>query len=182
MKHIGTKELETPRLILRRFTMEDSEPMYRNWASDPEVTKFLTWPIHGSVEISRMVMADWVSGYEKDDFYQWAIVPRELGEPVGSISVVSLNDKVELVQIGYCIGKPWWHRGYMSEALKAVLDFFFEEVGANRVEAVHDPRNPHSGGVMRKCGMKYEGTLRQYGWNNQGVCDICWYGILAEER
>lgn len=182
MKHIGTKELDTPRLILRRFTMEDSEPMYRNWASDPEVTKFLTWPTHGSVEISRMVMADWVSGYEKDDFYQWAIVPRELGEPVGSISVVSLNDKVELVQIGYCIGKPWWHRGYMSEALKAVLDFFFEEVGANRVEAVHDPRNPHSGGVMRKCGMKYEGTLRQYGWNNQGVCDICWYGILAEER
>lgn len=182
MKHIGTKELDTPRLILRRFTMEDSEPMYRNWASDPEVTKFLTWPTHGSVEISRMVMADWVAGYEKDDFYQWAIVPRELGEPVGSISVVSLNDKVELVQIGYCIGKPWWHRGYMSEALKAVLDFFFEEVGANRVEAVHDPRNPHSGGVMRKCGMKYEGTLRQYGWNNQGVCDICWYGILAEER
>lgn len=182
MKHIGTKELNTSRLILRRFTMEDAEPMYRNWASDPEVTRFLTWPTHGSVEISRMVITDWVAGYEKDDFYLWAIVPKELGEPIGSISVVSTNDQVDMVQIGYCIGKNWWHRGFMSEALKAVLDFSFEEVGANRVEAVHDPRNPHSGGVMRKCGMKYEGTLRQYGWNNQGVCDVCWYGILAQER
>lgn len=182
MKHIGTKELETSRLILRRFTMLDAEPMYRNWASDPEVTKFLTWPSHSSVAISRMVLADWVAGYEKDDFYQWAIVLKETGEPIGSISAVSLNDKAELAHIGYCIGKQWWHRGYMSEALKAVMDFFFDQVGMRRIETRHDPRNPHSGGVMRKCGMTYEGTLRQSDWNNQGICDACWYGILAEER
>ena len=52
MKHQGTKTIETPRLILRRFTLEDAPAMYRNWASDPEVTKFLTWPAHSSVEIS----------------------------------------------------------------------------------------------------------------------------------
>jgi ribosomal-protein-alanine N-acetyltransferase len=69
----------------------------------------------------------------------------------------------------------------MSEALKAVMDFFFDEVGMRRIETRHDPRNPHSGGVMRKCGMTYEGTLRQSDWNNQGICDACWYGILAEE-
>jgi ribosomal-protein-alanine N-acetyltransferase len=111
MKHIGTKKLETTRLILRRFTMADAEPMYRNWTSDPEVTKYLTWPAHGSVDISRMVLSDWVAGYEKDDFYQWAIVLKETGEPVGSISAVSLNDKAELAHIGYCIGRNWWHRG-----------------------------------------------------------------------
>lgn len=105
-----------------------------------------------------------------------------LGEPIGSISVVSMNDRAELVHIGYCIGRNWWHRGIMSEALGAVLDFFFDEVGVNRVESRHDPDNPNSGAVMRKCGMKYEGTLRQSDWNNQGICSASWYSLLKEER
>lgn len=69
----------------------------------------------------------------------------------------------------------------MTEALGAVIGFLFDEVGMNRVEARHDPRNPNSGAVMRKCGMKYEGTLRQSDWNDQGICDASWYSILAED-
>lgn len=182
MKHLGTKRIETERMILRPFTMDDGEAMFRNWASDPEVTKFLTWPAHGSIEISNMVLSDWVSHYGEDDYYQWAIVVKELGQPIGSISVVSKNDRAELVHIGYCIGKNWWHQGYTSEALKAVMDFFFDEVGVNRVETRHDPNNPNSGRVMVKCGMKFEGTLRQSDWNNQGICDASWYGLLKGER
>jgi len=182
MKHLGTKQLETARLILRQFTLDDAQAMYENWASDPEVTKFLTWPAHANVEISRMVLSDWVSHYEEDTFYQWAIVPKGLGQPIGSISVVSRNDGVELVHIGYCIGRSWWHQGIMTETLQAVLDFFFDEVGVNRVETRHDPNNPHSGAVMRKCGMKYEGTMRQSDRNNQGLCDAAWYAMLREDR
>ena len=62
------------------------------------------------------------------------------------------------------------------------MNYLFDEVGANRVESRHDPRNPNSGAVMRKCGMKFEGTLRQSDWNNQGICDASWYGLVAEER
>ena len=182
MLHLGTQKIEAPRLLLRRFTIEDAQPMFDNWASDPEVTKFLTWPAHGSVEVSQWVVNDWISHYEEDTFYQWAIVPKELDQPIGSISVVSRNDEAELVHIGYCIGKNWWHRGIMTETLQAVIDFFFGEVGVNRVETRHDPNNPNSGAVMRKCGMKYEGTLRQSDRNNQGICDAAWYGILREDR
>ena len=64
----------------------------------------------------------------------------------------------------------------------AVMDFFFDEVGVNRVEARHDANNPHSGAVMKKCGMQYEGILRQSDRNNQGIVDAVWYGILASER
>ena len=70
----------------------------------------------------------------------------------------------------------------MSEALGAVMDFLFDEVGYRRIESRHDPRNPHSGDVMKKCGMKFEGTLRQSDWNNQGICDASWYALLREER
>jgi ribosomal-protein-alanine N-acetyltransferase len=75
----------------------------------------------------------------------------------------------------------WWHRGYTSEALAELIRFFFEEVGANRIEARHDPRNPNSGKVMLKCGMKYEGTIRQADCNNQGICDYAMYGILRTD-
>lgn len=182
MKHLGTRTITTERLILRRFTLEDAQAMYHNWASDPDVTRYLTWPAHGSVEITQMVLCDWIADYEKDDFYQWAIELRELGQPIDTISVVSHNDKAQLVHIGYALGRRWWRRGIMTEALQAVMDYLFDEVGVNRIESRHDPRNPNSGKVMRKCGMQYEGTLRQSDWNNQGICDASWYALLAEER
>ena len=80
MNKPGTQQLETHRLILRRFRAEDAEDMFRNWASDPEVTRYLTWPAHGSVEITRMVLADWISRYDDGSFFNWAIVLKETGE------------------------------------------------------------------------------------------------------
>ena len=96
--------------------------------------------------------------------------------------MVSHNDQLQRAHIGYCIGKQWWHQGITSEALNGVIDFLFDQVGVRRVDAKHDPRNPHSGGVMRKCGMQYEGTMRKSDINNQGFCDASWYAILAEDR
>lgn len=180
LNHQGTKTLTTSRLTLRPFTADDAEDMYANWASDPEVTKFLTWPTHTSVEISAWVCNDWVSHYAEPDYYQWAIVYD--GHAIGSIAVVNHDDQVGKAHIGYALSRKMWHQGIMSEALQAVMNFLFDEVGYQRLESRHDPRNPHSGGVMKKCGLKYEGTLRQSDWNNQGVCDACWYALLKSER
>ena len=181
LTHKGTQPIETTRLILRRAVREDAEPMFRNWASDPEVTKYLTWPAHGSIAVSEMVIGSWLPEYEKDSCYQWMIVLKELDEPIGSISVVRQREDVGEAEIGYCIGRNWWHQGIVTEALSAVIDYLFTEVGANRVAARHDPNNPHSGGVMRKCGMKYEGTNRACDRNNQGICDAAQYAILRSE-
>ncbi|MDE7219680.1 MAG: GNAT family N-acetyltransferase [Oscillospiraceae bacterium] len=181
MNHLGTKILKTDRLLLRPFELTDAEAMYRNWASDPEVTRFLTWPAHSSPEVSAKVLSDWVGQYEKPEYYHWAIVPTEIREPIGSIAVVGFDSRIGQPEVGYCIGKRLWRHGYVSEALSRVIDFLIGEVGASRVGSWHDPRNPGSGAVMRKCGMIYEGTLRQADWNNQGICDADVYAILAEE-
>lgn len=181
MNHLGTKRLETPRLILRPFIWEDREAMYRNWASDPEVTQYLRWSHYTSPEDAGPVLREWLDSYARPDFYQWAIVPKAVGEPIGSISVVGYDNRIGQPEIGYCIGKPWWRQGYTSEALRAVIGFLIGEAGADRVESWHDPRNPNSGAVMKKCGMTYEGTLRRADHNNQGICDICIYSILASE-
>ena len=155
--------------------------MFCNWANDAEVTKYLTWPPHGTVDVTKNVIANWIEGYQKDDYYQWMIVLKETNEPIGSIMANTVG-RAESAHIGYCIGKAWWHQGIMTETLKAVMDFLFDKVGFHRVEAMHDSNNPHSGGVMKKSGMRYEGTLRQADRNNQGICDACYYGLLASER
>ena len=126
MTHKGTQTIETSRLILRRAVRGDAEPMFRNWASDPEVTKYLTWPFHSSISVSDMVIGGWLQEYEKDSYYQWMIELKEIGQPIGSISVVRQNDRVEEAEMGYCIGSQWWHRGIMTEALSAVIAYLFD--------------------------------------------------------
>ena len=181
MNHLGTKKMETSRLVLRPFVKEDAEAMYRNWASDPEVTKFLSWPTYKSIEDAYAILDLWIPQYSDNAFYQWAIELKELGEVIGSISVVNQDDRVDSVEIGFCIGKNWWGQGIMTEAFQAVIDYLFGEAGVQRIEAGHDPNNPASGAVQRKCGLKYEGTFRRRIRSNQGITDVAWYSILKEE-
>ena len=182
MKHQGTKTLESERLILRRFAIDDAQAMYENWANDDEVTKFLTWPTPSDVSVSKSVINSWLELYQKPEHYSWAIVLKEIDEPIGSIAAVEQRDDTKMVHIGYCIGRKWWNKGYTSEALNKLIHFFFEEVGVNRIESRYDLRNPNSGKVMHKCGLQYEGTMRQSDINNQGgVCDAVWYAILAKD-
>lgn len=181
MRHKGTVGIETDRLMLRRITLEDVQPAFENWMGDERVTEFLRWPTHKNVEISEKIVKEWIAGYENDDFYQWVIVPKEMGKPIGTISVVEMDEQTKKVHIGYCIGSKWWHQGYTSEAFSAIIPFFFEEVGASRIESQHDPNNPNSGRVMKKSGLIYEGTLRKADWSNKGIVDACMYGMIAED-
>ena len=178
----GTRRIETARLILRPFRIEDAEDMYENWASDSEVTRFLTWPAHGSVEVSRMLLNDWIPRYADGGFFNWGIEWRETGRVIGNISVVRLDESAESAEIGYCLSRAFWGRGIMPEALRAVMDYLFHTTGVGRVAACHDVNNPKSGRVMEKAGMKREGILRRSGRNNAGICDSVWYAALRQDR
>ncbi|MEG0549324.1 MAG: GNAT family N-acetyltransferase [Coprobacillus sp.] len=146
------------------------------------MTKFLRWTAHQNVEVTKSLMSIWIDNYINKDFYQWAIVLKENNEPIGTISVVDQDEKLNLVHIGYCIGAKWWNKGITSEAFSAIISFLFEQVEVNRIEAQHDTKNPNSGKVMLKCGLKYEGTLREADINNKGnIIDVSMYSILAKE-
>ena len=181
MNHKGTVTLETERLILRRFKIDDAENMYNNWASNDNVTKFLTWKSHSSVDETKYVLNMWIESYNSPDSYQWCIELKENSQPIGSIGIVKMNEETSDAVIGYCISEDYWRKGITTEALKRVMKYLFEDIGFNRITSYHDSNNPNSGKVMAKSGLKYEGTYRKSDVNNTGICDMVVYGLLKED-
>ncbi len=128
MNHLGTKTLETKRLILRKTIESDAEPMFKNWASDSRVTKFMTWyPYETAQQLHDTYHQYLLEGQKNNNFYDWKIVLKETNEPIGSIGVVNSRDDIESVEIGYCLGYNWWHLGIMTEAFTEVIRFFLKK-------------------------------------------------------
>ena len=180
MKDLGSKVLKTERLTLRPFKKEDAEEMYQNWAHDFEVTKYLTWTPHESVEVTRAYCAQMEEQAKNPEVYHWAIVYG--GELIGDITI-NHAPLSETGIIGYCMAKKFWGKGLMTEALQEVLRYAFEEVGFHRIEGTHAKQNIGSSRVMEKCGLLYEGTKRDgFRLRSTGEwVDIVVRGILKED-
>ncbi len=180
LTHKGTQTIKTKRLILRKFSPDDAADMYNNWANDAKVTEFLRWKPHESAEATRDLLEIWCEAYQHINNYNWVITLD--GAAIGSITVVHMRDKCESAELGYSLGYNFWNKGYMSEAVAAVVDFLFKEVGVNRISISHAVKNPASGRVAQKCGMIYEGTHRQSYKSCDGKFhDIAEYAILKED-
>lgn len=149
LKHRGTAIIETPRLIIRQFTTDDAEAMFRNWANDPEVTKYLTWNAHEDVEISKMIVGQWVEQYEKPERLNFAIVLKENGKLIGGIDVVGYLDGVPV--IGYAMSRAHWGKGLMTEACSALLTQLFT-MGYSEAYIDAQVENIGSNRVIQKCG------------------------------
>ena len=183
MKSIGTQTLQTDRLILRRFVESDAEAMFQNWASSAENLTYVTWDPHSDVEVTRKSIRNWVGSYTNPNYYKWAICLKEKPEQViGDISIVAIDENDSSCEIGYVLGKAYWGYGMMTEALKAVLDFCFTQVGFQEVKARYASLNPASGRVMEKAGMSYLKTIVN-GVERKGyLADLIYYQISREER
>lgn len=143
--------LTTDRLVLRPVRMEDAEPMFLNWANDPEVTKYMTWEPHENIEVTKQVINYWLKKYEEPDTVRFAITLKGSDEPFGTIDIVEFIDDTPV--IGYCLSRKLWNKGYMTEACKAVIKYVFS-LGYKRIiiEAVDE--NIGSNRVIQKCGFK----------------------------
>lgn len=181
MNHIGTKTIETNRLILRKFKATDAMYMYKNWGNDSRVTKYLSWQPHKNLKDSEAIINLWTKHYEDKSTYNWVIELKEINEVIGNISIVNLEELNQSCEIGYCIGSRFWNKGITTEAFQEVIKFLFEEVGFNRICAKYNIENPASGAVMKKCNMIYEGTLREVQFKNNSFNTLGVYSILKRE-
>ena len=177
--------LETQRLILRPFMVSDAEEMYLNWGGDPDVTRYMFHEAAASIKETKERIRGWMLTFNSADLNIWnylAVTLKDGAKQIGAIFYAHTNIEARSAEIGYEIGKRWWHSGYSTEALSALLEYLFEIKKLNRITGVHDTRNPYSGAVMKKCGMKYEGTMRRERFLKGEMIDRDHYAILAEER
>ena len=183
MKSIGTQTLQTERLILRRFVESDAEAMFQNWASSAENLTYVTWDPHPDVDVTRNSIRNWVVSYANPNYYKWAICLKEnSGQVIGDITIIAMDENDSSCEIGYILGKNYWGRGLMTEALKAVLDFCFTQVGFQKVKARYASLNPASGRVMEKAGMSYLQTIVN-GVERKGyLADLIYYHISKDNR
>ncbi len=152
------KDLQTKRLHLRKIKGSDAEQIFNCWASDEEVTKYLTWHAHKNIESLVQIIDVWLEDYKKTDTYLYGIELFGTNKLIGMIGVVSYNNGVPA--IGYVLGKKYWHNGYMSEALTVVTDYLFDE-GYTEIYIQADERNIGSNRVIEKCGYKFLHTKNE---------------------
>lgn len=166
MINLGTKYLETDRLILRKFEKNDLEQIYNNWLSDDKMTTFLGWKAHDSVEESKRILNIWLNNYN-DNNYNWNIILKETNESVGNISIINSAEMSETnnAYIYYCLGSKFWKNGYAKEALKRVIEFLINEVEIDMISAGHDELNEASGKVLIGVGMEFVNKVPNMGYN-----------------
>lgn len=164
----NTETIETERLILRRIEKSDYKDMFNNWASDSEVSKYLTWETHKNNEETKQVIENWVEEYKIEHTYRWIVTLKDTKTPIGTIDVVSKSINEKRAEIGYCYGKNWWGQGFATEALKEVLKYVNKK-GFELITAKHLISNPASGKVMEKAGMEYNATLKIWSLKKDGT-------------
>ena len=162
IRHTGTIEIETDRLLLRPILLSDAQSLYEI-VSDKDVLNYLA----GLPEYTGVEMAvDYISGklekkYQNKDFYDWAVVLKSENKMIGRISVYKQDDYRRMADLVWQLNANYRNKGYISEGVEAVINHLFE-IGFERIEAFADVENKASTKVMAKVGMQYEGTLRKY--------------------
>jgi [ribosomal protein S5]-alanine N-acetyltransferase len=149
----------TERLLVRRSRPDDARPILKNYAADPEVTRYLTWPAHPTpewaAEYVRVCVADW----EADISYRYEMCLLGTDNPIGGLR---LRPEKTRVLFSYVMARPLWGRGLMSEALRFGVDWTLAQPGVFRAYAYCDTENLGSVRVMEKAGMAREGILRRW--------------------
>lgn len=181
MNHVGTENIETERLLLRRFEYSDCGAMLKNWIADEKVQSMYGEPTYTNEQAVNELLQKYISSYESPDYYRWAVISKETGECIGQIAYFLVDTKNHFAEIEYCIGAQFQRRGLCTEAAKAVIDYGFSKIALHKVQICHNSLNMPSKRVIEKCGFCYEGTLRDFFYMNGRYVDRLYYSILESE-
>lgn len=173
-------ELSTERLILRKMTKADAKELFQIW-SDDEVTKYMNMTSFINME-QTLYMIDFLNNlFKNKEGIRWGIVRKEDNILIGTCGFNTWIKKSSRGEIGYELGQKYWGNGYITESLKEVIRFGFEETQLNRVEAFVVPEASQSIRVLEKLNFKKEGTLREYGFWNNRYWDEHIYSLLRKD-
>ncbi|MCL2410576.1 MAG: GNAT family N-acetyltransferase [Treponema sp.] len=178
MNHKGTKDIETERLFLRKWKINDTDDVFRI-CGDKTLVPFP----HKDTTQTKIWIEKMIKNYENMNNYDWGIELKDTKKIIGFIYICDSNDENQLCYIDCALSKNYWNNGYATEALKYVIQYLLNNIGFNRIQCEHFIDNPASGKVLEKAGMKYEGTLRQYSinWKTGKITDSKVYSIIKDD-
>lgn len=180
MKHLGTIEMETERLKLRKLKKEDAYELYEGLRNQEE---FLYYTHREKVTLEEQIksLENIDEKYKSLDYYNWVITQKSDNKIVGMINL-RVMDIIECVEFSYAIDNRYTKRGYMSEALKKIIEFAMEKMVVNRIQGGCCVSNIASKKVIEKCGLEYEGTLKNYLILKDGYHDMHLYSLINKNR
>ena len=158
MQFVPFHAIETDRLILRQLQMEDVYEYYERLFGDGDVSRYMLFDPHQDIGESMESLQRKLDRYAQGPYYCWGITRKEEDSLIGLVELLRFDEVQESCSFVYMLGCDYWNQGYATEALQAVFGFAFEELQLLRITADHMTKNPASGAVMRKAGMKHLGT------------------------
>ena len=175
-----TPVIRTQRLHLRKLTMKDAGDIFE-YSKDPLVAEHVLWDAHTSIHQTRGYLRYILRQDRSGQPSTFVIELTAERRVIGTIGLMWIQKENRAAEVGYSLSRRYWNQGLMTEALGAVLQFCFDTMRLNRVEAQHETDNPASGAVMRHAGMRHEGTLRQRVYNKNRFVDVELYAILRSD-
>jgi len=172
--------LDASRVTLRWISAADTEAFYAIY-SNPEVMRYWSTPPLADREAAVNLIKEIHESWKRRAILKWGIALRPDDQLIGSITLFNLDFNHLRAEIGYALGRDYWGRGYMNEALMAVLKYAFEVLELHRIEADVDPRNAASIKTLERLGFQREGYLRERWQINGEIQDAFFYGLLRRE-
>ena len=151
--------LRTERLVLRKICRSDVLDVYE-YASDPYVSKYLLWNPHRNISYTTEYLKVIERNYKKNNFFDWAITLADTNKMIGTCGFTSFDIPNNTAEIGYVLNRNYWGRGIAVEASNRIIEFGFNQLGLHRIEVNFMPSNSSSRRVAEKCGMHYEGLMK----------------------
>ena len=169
------RSLFTERLILREPSFLDAGDVFE-FCSDPVSSKYADWYPHKTVGETRSFLA-WLKRKSGERSYTWVIEHRNKRKVIGTISIVDADYSGKIFTVGYTLSSAYWHNGYATESLKALTEYLFKELFAQRVQAKVIPENEASCRLLERVGFKNEGLLKKGAFCRTGCVDVFLYAL-----
>jgi RimJ/RimL family protein N-acetyltransferase len=172
--------IEAARISLRWLTEDDVSSLFSIF-SDPEVMRYWSSLPLTDIEGARRLLAHIHDSFRQRTLFQWGIARRADDRIIGTCTLFNIDRENRRAELGYALGREHWKQGYMQEALRALLDFYFEELNMHRIEADVDPRNLSSAKSLERLGFQREGYLRERWLVGGETQDALFFGLLRRE-
>ncbi|MEM7587332.1 MAG: GNAT family N-acetyltransferase [Acidobacteriota bacterium] len=164
-----------------RWLVDSDVPALFEIFSDAEVARFWSSPAQRELAEAEKLLAEIRRDFEKRDLFQWGVARRRDDRVIGTCTLAGIDTRNRRAEIGFALGRSYWKRGYMMEALPMLLDFAFDELDLHRLEGDVDPRNQASIKALERLGFQREGYLRERWIVGGEICDTVYYGLLDRE-